>query len=265
MELLVLGVLIGAGAARRKAVTKAMAKGYLAIAETSTHLRQDFNDAIIEAKADQARDASFASEEALDNEDEIAPRHELEFPDYVLSTPTLTVIDTFRTAGDADDLHAETPLADDRLDEETKDTKTSVLLFKGVAKSFLKIAEITRSAASTMREDLRDAVEEAKYERELAAAKKDEFVVVVEETCVSAVVVEPEPIVIETIVVAPVERNGAAKTSQHKKSVAKSVAVDTPATAKAPRAAPRKQAKPSASPIVAAAADITPLSAPPGL
>ena len=216
MELLVLGVLIGAGAARRKSVTKAMAKGYLAMAETSSHLRQDLNDAILEARADQAREAAAIELEAIDSQcDVMLDQNEMN-ADYVVSTPTLTVVENIITGGDPNNLDMEATCAD--LDAECTQAgqRASVQLMKGVAKGFMKIADITRNAATHVREDMRDAMEEARYEREQSASKKEntladeldllDFTVIIEPEVLVPVFVEAVPIAIEIPVVVKPKR-----------------------------------------------------------
>lgn len=156
MELLVLGLLVGAGAAKRKEVTKALAKGYMAVAETSTHLREDMQAAIEEARVERDHESAHpdlsdsvsydTSEDMLALQDEAASGH---------AAPAR--------------LKADEPAAEpNRMGK----PKPSLNIFKSVAKSCLSVVEMGRSATAHVREDIRDAVEEARYEREQAASRR---------------------------------------------------------------------------------------------
>ena len=262
MELLILGVLLGAGAARRKAVTKAVAKGYLALAETSSHMRQDLNDAISEAKADQVREAANIDLEEGDLDGAPMSDNDDLTSDYAVTVPTLTVIETFRTAGDVNDLGLDTEYKYSAIDvdDTAKDHKASRLMLKGVAKGFMKLADLTRSAATHVREDLRDAVEEAKYEREQEACKKEatvaeevdlfDFKVVSEPEFVIEIIAEATPIAVEVPVVVKPKR-----ASPTKAAVASNGKAHTPAGKKAPKAA--ADSRPT-SPMVEMPANIEP-------
>ena len=54
MELLILGLALGVGAAKRKEVTKAVVKGYMTVSEktreVTAHLKEDMRDAVEEAQ-----------------------------------------------------------------------------------------------------------------------------------------------------------------------------------------------------------------------
>jgi hypothetical protein len=150
MELLVLGVLLGAGAARRKEVTKALAKGYMAVAETSAHLREDMRAAIKEAQIEQDREPPYPETSGLDASEEMLALQE----EADSGPPAAKAIKP-----------AVKP-------DSTDQPKPARSLLKSVARGFLEVAEKTRSATAHVREDLRDAVEEARYEREQAASRR---------------------------------------------------------------------------------------------
>src|SRR5580658_9712183 len=82
MELFVLGLVFGAATAQGKAVTKAVAKGYMAVSEKTKEvvstLREDMRGAIDEARTERDQDetepeATGHDAEALALQEEIAP------------------------------------------------------------------------------------------------------------------------------------------------------------------------------------------------
>ena len=211
MELLVLGMLIGAGAARRKSVTKAFAKGYLALAETSGHLKQDLHEAISEARAEQELDIANEPIGVGASDIEVAALHEEADGDHHDEETTQTSLSeiTGLTASkpgvrhglNGDGLHPHASQNESVSEEhsvkehqeplETEHRKATVSMLKGMAKGFLRVADITRGAAARVREDMKDAVEEAKYEREVALTRKvAQEIVEAAETAKEAVVVE---------------------------------------------------------------------------
>ena len=190
MELLILGMLIGVGAAKRKSVTKALAKGYMALEETTTHLRADMQDAIEEARSEQEKERNEPDTTDHTANAEMVSLHEEAATGYMGTAPILTIQDTGRMSGSTTETIVEpTPKA---VSESTQ--KPLASFFKGVARGIMSVTDATRSAAAHMREDMRDAVEEARYEREQETAKRASTVTTEEPSLFTdtSAAVEPE-------------------------------------------------------------------------
>lgn len=213
MELLILGMLIGVGAARRKSLTKALAKGYMALEETTTHLRADMKDAIEEAKAEQEKEQTEPDKTDLAANAEIVSLHEEAATGYTGTAPILTIQETGRTSDSYSETYVEpTPKAEA---ESSSTQKPLVSLFKGVARGILAVTDATRSAAAHMREDMRDAVEEARYEREQDAVKRTDTAVSEPSLFTETpAVFEPQVLVMPVSVKAVKTRKTAAKSTE---------------------------------------------------
>jgi hypothetical protein len=191
MELFVLGLVFGVGAAKRKAVTKAVAKSYMAVTEktktVADTLREDMRDAVAEARFQEDQNAADL--------DQAPGIHEGEFHEEWIA------------------LHEETAAApavagsDSAAAEPIAEAKPRGSLLKSLAKSYVAVSEKTRHAAAGLREEMRDAIEEARYEREQAALRAQQ-VTTEPEISVDAVAVETaeeETVVATAAPVKPVE------------------------------------------------------------
>lgn len=158
MELLILGLALGVGAAKRKEVTKAVVKGYMTISEktreVTAHLKEDMRDAVEEARYEQDLLVSEAPAAEMDTSTERVVLHE--------------------EAAAADAVHVTAASVAAASVEAGRKVQTG--LFKGLAKSYLAMTEKTRSTVAQMREEMRDAVEEARFEREHDTAKAETVV-----------------------------------------------------------------------------------------
>lgn len=225
MELLVLGLLLGAGAAKRKEVAKALAKGYMTAAETTAHLREDMRAAIEEAQMEQDRKST-----SLDEFDLAASEERFNLAE-----------------GAAFDHHAThdgtLPIDPDSTDR----PKASRSVLKSVAKSLFAISELTRSASATIREDLRDAVEEARYEREQASnrrtAQSPPGDVTVPSGNHSAESKQDSP-----VAAAPMKKTKTADTSAAKPKTPRTRTPKAPAAPPTAKVAPPKRRSPTAAP-----------------
>jgi len=147
MELFVLGLVLGVGGAKRKAVTKAVAKGYMAVTEktrtVTSAMREDMRDAVEEARAESDHnDEMPVSTEEVD-EEFVALHEETISPDSgAASNPAVGAIGA------------------------TGKSRGSLL--KSLARGYVKVTEHARLGAAGLREEMRDAIEEARYEREQA-------------------------------------------------------------------------------------------------
>jgi len=154
MELFVLGLVFGAATAQGKAVTKAVAKGYMAVSdktrEVVSTLREDMRGAIEEARTERDLDESD-SEVAGHDAEELALREETAQIEPIQRNVT-TSTETSAAAS-------------------TVTAKQSPTVMKSIAKKYMAMTEKTRDAVAGIRENVRDAIEEARYERELAAQR----------------------------------------------------------------------------------------------
>jgi hypothetical protein len=153
MELFVIGLVFGAATAQGKAVTKAVAKGYMAVSEKTREvvstLREDMRGAIDEARVERDQDETD-QEIAGHDAEALALREE--------TTPIPVVASAASASAEA----SPAPAA------KAKQTPT---VMKSLAKRYMLMTEKTRDAVSGIRENVRDAIEEARYERELAAQR----------------------------------------------------------------------------------------------
>jgi hypothetical protein len=153
MELFVLGLVFGAATAQGKAVTKAVAKGYMAVSEKTREvvstLREDMRGAIDEARVE--RDQDEAEPEATGHDAEALALQEETAPTVTIASATTVP-------------PAATPSS-------TAQPKQTPAVMKSLAKRYMVMTEKTREAVSGIRENVRDAIEEARYERELAAQR----------------------------------------------------------------------------------------------
>jgi hypothetical protein len=136
-------------------VTKSVAKSYMAVTDktktVTTAIREDMRDAVEEARTEADRDMV-----ALDAVPGI-PEGEIDAEYVALHEETIS---TPVTVGNGS---AEV--------EPAAEAKPRGSLFKSLAKSYVAVTEKTRSAAAGLREEVRDAIEEARYEREQAALR----------------------------------------------------------------------------------------------
>jgi hypothetical protein len=146
MELFVLGLVFGVGAAKRKAVTKAVAKGYMAVTDrtksAASALREDMRDAIEEARYEREVNDEAQEGDAGAQDVEAVALHE----------ETL-------------DLPAAVPAAE---------AKPKGSIMKSLVRGYVAMTDKTRQAAAGLREEVRDAIEEARYEREQAALRAEQ-------------------------------------------------------------------------------------------
>jgi ribosome recycling factor len=151
MELFVLGLVFGAATAQGKAVTKAVAKGYMAVSEktreTVSTLREDMREAIDEARTERDKDDS----------EPLVSNHDSEALALMEETVPINLVESAPPVA--------APVA------AVSKPKQSPMVMKSLAKRYLAMTEKTRDAVSGIRENVRDAIEEARYERELAAQR----------------------------------------------------------------------------------------------
>ena len=154
MELLLLGLVVGVGAAKRKEVTKAVYKSYMAVSEktkeVTSNLKEDMRDAVEEARREQdieiLADASYV--DIHNNQHDVSQN---------------VVVNN------------EVPPKGEPSHQDGHDTtgnnghKAPTNMLKGLAKSMLAVSDRTRSTMAHMREEMRDAIEEARFEHEQKA------------------------------------------------------------------------------------------------
>jgi hypothetical protein len=161
MELFILGLVLGVGAAKGKAVTKALAKGYMTVADkaknTADHLREDLNGALEEARQDREHEEMISATPDIDTGAETVALYE--------EAATVSALHDSASILDGDAQPSTVKLA------ATGKPKPPLNIMKRVAKSYLIVSEKTRGAVASIREDMQDAIEEARYERERSALR----------------------------------------------------------------------------------------------
>lgn len=161
-----MGLIFGAGTAKGKAITKAVAKGYMAVSEKTTdvmsRMREDMRDAVEEARYEREQ------EETAYHADD--PDHDAEA--VALQEEAASGEAAHRVAGPMSPAVA-APIAAEpaAVSTATGKVKSSPKVIKSLARGYMTVSEKTRDAMSGLRENMRDAIEEARYERERAAQR----------------------------------------------------------------------------------------------
>ncbi len=201
MELFVLGLVFGAATAQGKAVTKAVAKGYMAVSEKTREvvstLREDMRGAIDEARTERDQDETVSEPDGHDAE-ALALREETAPPAPVASAAVAS--------------------ASAAAAPKVKSKQSPVM--KSLAKRYMEMTEKTRDAVSGIRENVRDAIEEARYERELAAQRAAE-------TAPEMVDTPAEPVIEAPVAAAPRTKRAYTPRQTRTKASAVTIASET--------------------------------------
>ena len=231
MELFVLGLVFGAATAQGKAVTKAVAKGYLTVSdktrEVVSTLREDMRGAIEEARTEREQDES-ESDIAVHDAEVLALREEASPVDLKPKQPVAATRPLASATGSTATAVPTSSVA----------AKQSPTVMKSLAKKYMAMTEKTRDAVSGIRENVRDAIEEARYERELAAQRtnhaESEAAAPADEVIFSP---DVAPVTKRTRSKGPATRTKAlvASTSTRKKSTPTTVVTETPKPRKSTR------------------------------
>lgn len=194
MELLIIGIVLGVGASKTKAVTKAVAKGYMTLADktksTADGLREDMRDAIEEVRTEQDENALIVS-------DRDPATETLALQEAATHPSGDTVSSSASTTHSLEAMPMDIPVsvpatgaaASTSVVVSSQNKKPGINIMKSLAKGYIAVTEKTRNATASFREDMRDAIEEARYERSQEIQRKastDEIVSPLEMTAPAA-------------------------------------------------------------------------------
>lgn len=174
MELFIIGLIFGVGAAKTKEVTKAVAKGYMTLADktksAADSLRGDMQDAIEEVRAEQDENTLLVSDSDMATES-LALQEATSHPSVGGDTTISSASRTHSLEAMPMDIPitgaAATPMV-----VVSQGKKSGLNIMKGLAKGYIAVTEKTKNATASFREDMRDAIEEARYERNQEIQRK---------------------------------------------------------------------------------------------